>query len=354
MKQSKISLTLIVISVIGLAFIVSGLFVISSASIIDFAGQSWDTEINNHHFAGSCSGSVSGGEIANLQIQVSGSSGGSGCEVTSITQKSINEFDEILVVFDSSQYAGFEMEGNAGIFLTDKTRFSTRDETDVMNKLLSYSDNTIGGKSSFSNFFALKYVGFRNNHDGTYSIMKGSGIGDLSVVNKIAVPNAPLFLGMKVGGGGGAGGDRATATMNAYNVIFRVSGFALCKANQYSVDLNKDGKLDFGECVDISVLELNHREEFEQSVNDRLLKLEQQNTQKIIDLEQQIISLQQQNADVTLLKQQLEQTQKILADIQAKDRNVIAAVEANEQFERPNFIIELINRFIAWIKNILS
>ena len=309
-----------------------GIFSIISTNTINFAGVLWDTEVNNHHFAGSCSGSVSGGEIANLQIQVSGSSGGAASDVKAITQTPINNYDEMLVVFDSNQYSGFEMGSSAGIFLTDNTRISTRDETNVIRRILVYEDSVSGGKSSFSNFFDLKYVGFRNNHDGTYSIVRGNGLGDLTVTSKVIVPNTNLFLGMHTIAGGGAGGDRATATMNSYNVIFRVSGFALCKANQYSVDLNRDGKFDFGECINSTVLELNHREEFEQSVNDRLFQAEQQNIQKIADLQQQISILQQQNGSITLLSQQLEETQKILINLQSRDKNVIATVQSQEQF----------------------
>ena len=140
-KADKIMLAIvIIIAVIAGGFYLNKLsfkpLAIISIGTINFAGFSWDTEVNNHHSTGSCSGSIGGGEIASFGIQVSGSSGGAGCIVTATTQIQINSIDEFLIIFDSTQFAGFEMGASAGFFVTDKTRISTRDESNMLNNLI--------------------------------------------------------------------------------------------------------------------------------------------------------------------------------------------------------------------------
>ena len=55
---------------------------------------------------------------------------------------------------------------------------------------------------------------------------------------------------------------------------------------------------------------------------------------------------------ISALQSELKETKAVLADVQAGDKNVINTIEAQEQFKKPNFIKELWNKIIAWIKGL--
>ena len=366
---------LLIITIAVIVFIFfsksSGLLSITPLSSVSFAGFEWDTEINNHHFAGGCTGSVIGGETANLNIQVSGSSGGAACDVTMITRTQINSIDEFLVIFDSTQYAGFEMGSSAGVFITDKTRYSTQAETNVISRVLNYEDSISGGKSSFSQYFSPKIIKLKNNFDGTYSVLTSLGVGDVFIVKTTApIPkDKPLYLGLVVNGGGGAGGNDARSSMIVYNIGRKENAFAVCKADQFVQDVNNDGKIagDGSECFDLNTLVLNSEEFVKESdfvKQQRLLEeLQAKNSGLTTDISLLKQQLAQQPAafdstaleqKIALLESELKTAKSTLADVQAGDKNVINTITQQEQFEKPSTIKNFFNRIIAWIKGLFQ
>lgn len=328
-----------------------------NTGVVSFAGYNWDYEVNNHHTpGGSCSGYVSGDETANLNIEVVGSSAGAGCDVYMTTQTPINDVDEFLVIFDSSQFAGFEMGASAGVFITDKTRYDTRDESQVITQIISYSDGVSGGKSSFSQYFTPKLIKLKNNFDGTYSILTSLGVGDVFIVkNTVTIPkDKPLYLGLSVSGGGGAGGSNARSTMTVYNIGRKESAFAVCTANQFIQDVNGDNKIatDGSECFDLKTIVLNNEEFVKESdfaKQQRILEeLQAKNeglTADLNNLKQQLANqqiIQQPSFDDTTLRtqiiqieQELKDTRLILADVQSGDKQVINTISQEQPIAIP-------------------
>ena len=390
---------LLIILVINIGINNKGLSILN-IGIVTFGGYDWNYEINHLNEVGGCSGSAIGGDTLTLNARFSGGSSGGGCQVTAVTQKPINDVDEIEVVFTSTHSAEFETGTSAGVLLTDGSR-TARGE---IIGLLGYTD---GVGANQDQFFDFKYVGIKNNHDGTYSLIRGTSLADLVVVQKYTAPSptTPVYLALKAEGGGGAGGGKASVTFTAYNVIQRVNRFAVCKADQLGVDKNADGKITPDECTQISGLDLLNKEEFQESINTQLARIEAENQAKVLDLQQQIILLNQQlqsgasqqqttlqdeinklQSQVTIttseqqkflleqevqrlrneqlltssqdrifaLEAQLKDTKSILADVQAEDKNVIAVVQQQEQFQRPNKLKEFWNKVWVWIKNLFS
>ena len=351
-KADKAMLTaVIIIAVIAGGFYLKEFLfkplVIIPSLPISFAGFTWDTEVNNHHSTtptGSCSGSITGGEIANLQIQVSGSSGGAGCEVTATTQTPINAVDEFLIIFDSTQFAGFEMGSSTGFFVTDKIRISTRDESNMLNNLIGYGDAIGGGKSSFSQYFAPKLVKLKNNFDGTYSILTSLGVGDVFILKETkALPNKPLYLALRVNGGGGAGGDKASVSANFYNIVRKENAFAVCKADEVIAPN--------GTCQKLANILLASEEAIKESFDAKLIRVTAELEAKNIGLTNDITLLKQQlqaSQDTTTinmliqrlneLETELKTAKQQLADVQAKDKTVVNTIILQEKIKESDFI----------------
>ena len=216
---------------------------------------------------------------------------------------------------------------------------------------------------------------FRNNFDGTWSYLESLNVGDIFIDKKREIIKGnKQYLDLMVYAGSGCGVPaQGSASLTVYSIVRKESGFALCKADKYSYDLNGDGKIaqDGSECVDLRTVVLNSEEAIKESFDEKIKRitaeLEAKNKGLTVEIDLLKQRLAQEEAkpipttDTTAIEQRLAQleselkdTKAVLADVQAKDKNVVNTIEQQEQFKRPNFIKEFFNKIIMWIKNLFS
>ena len=158
-----------------------------------------------------------------------------------------------------------------------------------------------------------------------------------------------------------AGNSKMAATV--YNVIQKENSVALCKADQVPYDLNGDDKITLGECTDLKTIILNSEEAIKESYDEKFARiqaeLEAKNaglTSQIIDLQkqQQSFNTQQLQTQIDSLNAELKTTKSMLDAVIAKDKNVVNTIDNNEQFNKPNFIVQFLDSIIAWIKGLFT
>ena len=271
------------------------------------------------------------------------------------TRADITDVDELLIIWDAwAQHSGV---GGAGGTISIVGSGGNKEVI---------SDGF--GASNEGKYYAPKLTKFKNNFDGTWSRLDSLNVGDIFIVAGSSAMTGKVYLELEVfqsACDGGSGKSR----LNIYNIIRKENAFALCKADQFIQDKNGDGKIspDGSECFDLQTIVLNSEEAIRESYDEKLARitaeLEAKNQGLIADISALKEQLERQEPafDDTALSQRIAQleaelkgTKSTLADVQAKDRNVINVIEAQEQFERPNFIKEFFNKIVAWIKGLLG
>ena len=112
----------------------------------------------------SCEGFSSlNGELLSLNLKYSGEGG---CELDLISKEKVNDIDEFLIIFDSTQSTGIETSNFVGIGLTDKTYYNKG--YNVMNALNTYSliGNSLSSDRTTLNknqYFDPKVYKIKNN-----------------------------------------------------------------------------------------------------------------------------------------------------------------------------------------------
>ena len=251
MKNAKISLSLIVISVIALGLIMAGLFTITG-NTYQFAGFTWQ-EIQDNPSCGGGSFAVSkSGESLVMNFNTADSGG------TRYIETGIENADEILIIYEGSGYASTRCDyGSAGMALYSQ----------IVGDNINGVSLSVGGgtpcnpqsSNTFSATFAPAIWKFRNNFDGTWSSMQSLNIGDIFIVKNTAVISGTPKLRIGVQGGGSCGNGNAGGQLKIYNVVRKENAFAVCKADKYAYDANADGRIaaDGSECADLATIVLN-------------------------------------------------------------------------------------------------
>jgi hypothetical protein len=392
--------------------LVIGFFVFSSGSgfklaifsDVDFAGftfkDSGPVQTGSCNYGGSGSDVTKEGEFLIL------SSSGTRPNFRTLTTD-VTGVDEVLIIYDGyvsascSKYQGGGY-GSVSASITGSTSGSIEE-----------SDSA--GCNPNSQLFSEKYIApsiwkFRNNFDGTWSTLQSLNVGDVFIEKtKAPISGDKQFLSLKVSGGVGAcqgsnGPASGSAKLKIYNIVRKENAFAVCKADQFVQDVNKDGKIatDGSECFDLQTIVLNSEESIKESYDEKIARitaeLEAKNTglqaqldqlkqqldstdssTQLTDLQKQIASLEAQlttaqdktaiQAQIDALRQQqlessnvedriaaleaeLKETKDVLASVQAEDKAVINTIENQAQFEKPGFFKTLLNKLIAFIKGI--
>jgi len=394
------------ITAVALILLMFGLpnspFGLAILSHFDFAGFSWKDSGN---IANACQIGSAGSDVTKtgdfLEIKHSSSNNGGNRYI----ETDITSVDEVLII-----YEGYASATCSNGYSNNGASISSSIQGSISGSVgSSLSADAVGcpsGSHSASLTFPPSIWKFRNNFDGTWSSLQGLGVGDVFVVKSTGKieGNALLRIGASSGGGCGSSGGGANSYIKIYNVVRKENAFALCKADKYAYDANGDGKIaaDGSECVDLKTIVINSEEAIKESFDEKLARItaeleaknagltaditalkqqlaQQQTTEQITSLQQQIQQLEadlvtasdktaiqsqidnlrQQQLDsgnlqdqLSALQAELRETKAVLADVQAKDKNVINTIDAQEQFKKPNFIKELWNNFIARIKNI--
>lgn len=220
----------------------------------------------------------------------------------------------------------------------------------------SPSDNSVGASKTLS--FQPALWKFKNNFDGTWSSMKSLGVGDIFIVDStqaITGTNQYLRLGVSVGASCNAGAG--TAYLKVYNIVRKENSFAVCKADEVLLN-NK--------CEKLTTILLNSEEAIKESTDEKFARvqteLEAKNSGLQIDidaLKEQISNQQGYNdasiqAQLKALQDELKEAQITLKAVQAKDSNVVAVIESQEQFVKPNIFKRVLDSIISFIKNLFG
>ena len=356
MKQGKsgIMLLFIIAAVILLAVVMSGLLTIVSP--FSFAGLTF-TESNKviEHSSSSGSADVSReGEYLVLKSQHNGIDYAYASISADITQ-----IDELLVIADASIYASAGARSGAGGWL----EINLKGSQGGLMEIVPFSVGASG--ETKSQYFTPKVVKVKNNFDGTWSFLESLNVGDIYVVTKKGVLQGNVNMELKAhSSGSGENGGASNVQVKIYNIPIKENAFAVCKADQFMQDKNQDGRIstDGTECFDLSTIVLNNEEALQESYDEKLaritMELQAKNDGLAADINLLRQQLTQQQGDATilnkiaLLEAELKETKAILANAQANDKSIVAVVEAQEQFNKPNFIKEFFNKIIAWIMGI--
>lgn len=390
MKQGKISFLWIVLSVILLVIVLSGYLTISSN--FQFAGLSWTdsgTQLSGNCNSGGGQTSLIAKEGKPLIISASGSS----FQAIRSIKTDVTGIDELLVIYEGNTQCSGSQSGSG-----------------ISVSILGSESGSVGvNKGGCGATHQPEIVKLKNNFDGTWSSLKGIGIGDVYILQKTEkISGNSQFLQVGADGGSACGlGGSASASITLYNVVRKEDAFAVCKADKYALDFNNDGKIanDGSECFDFASIKIMSEEAIKESFDEKIARiteeLEAKNsglTSKIQELQKQLaqqgisssqITLLEQKirelesqlssaSDKTLIQQQIDalrsqqmlsgnvqehinalqselrETKKILADVQAGDNNVINVIERQEEFKQSNFINNFFNKIIAWISNLLG
>lgn len=289
----------------------------------------------------------------------------------------VSDIDELLVIYDgyveascSGSSGGNANSGIYGYIVGSKSSISSGESVGTTKCI-----NSIGET-------AEKYVEpgiwkFKNNFDGTWSVMKSIGVGDIFIVentNEIVGEDGIAKLRLVVSGSSPPPcGDRSDTfskeTLKIYNIVRKEDAFAVCKADEFIQDINQDGKITPDECFDLETIVLNSEEAIKESFDEKLERIEQELLAKQASLEQENDELEEQLRQlqdlqasdneinelldrILSLEEELKQTNQRLEDVQAGDSNVIGVIEAQEQFEEPRFFKKIWNKIVAFFKNL--
>ena len=396
-------LTLIIIGGLLLIFsLPNNPFRLAILSNFEFAGFTFQENIIPYSSqCGSGSGSVvREGEFIILKNSYSACTGSSSVSITT----DVTGVDELLVIADANMYASAGANSGVGSGFSASIKGS---EGGSVGSGFALGIGTNEGGATRSQYFSPRVIKLKNNFDGTWSNLESLNVGDIFIVKQKSAIKGNAILDIEVNGGGsGENGGSTTIIATVYNIVRKENAFALCKADKYAYDLNKDGIIspDGSECVALTTIVLNSEEAIKESFNEKIARItkeleaknagltadiealkqqldQQQATEQITALQQQISllesqlatasdktaiqsqidALRQQQLDsgnlqdqINALQSELKTTKTILADVQSKDKNVISTIASQEQFERPNKIKEVWDRIWAFIKNIFT
>lgn len=198
------------------------------------------------------------------------------------------------------------------------------------------------GDESVSSSFEPSYWKFKNNFDGTWSSIQSlSGLQDAVLV----LGTYPLYgdkqylnLIIDVGSGCNTRGG-SSARLQVFNVVKKVNGFALCKADQYINGYDASGNAI---CQNFTTLKLQFEEALHEALSDYIQRKETDLAAKELYLNQTLNNIQQQiliasQSQQFLLQQQinnltlqLTETRRILQLVQNKDSQVIQVFRDKE------------------------
>ena len=352
---------LVVVVVIALVFFASSKgFLSISPSTFTWNGYTFE-DLGQEPQTKPCSGGfitsdVSSGEFLTL------SSTGQENGVNRKLRTDITTLDEILVVYDGTNYVSCNDRVGGVSSTLSASIVGSSSGSISQSKVLSASSQQCEGKDGGippATYYEPSVWKFKNNFDGTWSTMQYLGIGDTFIVkDKQIIQGDKVYLQLETNsnglcqGEGGSAHASSTTSLKVYNIVAKENSFSTCKVDEYGIDTNNDGKISSTECVPTKSLVLDAEEAFQESVDAKLLRLEEEQQAKLDGLLQQIRILESKQQDTTKLQEELDTTKSILADIQAKDSNVIAVVEGNEQFNTPTTLKTIWNKLIAWITSL--
>lgn len=402
----KIGLGIIAIAVIALAIVMSGLLTIVDSNL-NFAGFNFQQNI--FAYSSQCGGGSGIVELQGEFLILKSSQGGSGCPFASyaLVSTDVTSIDELLVIADANAYVSAGYQSGATASFSASIKGSEGGEVSSGFGISTNPWTSGGSGGTKSEYLSPRVIKLKNNFDGTWSYLESLNVGDIFIVKSTQPIKGNAILELQARSSlSGEGNGVANIQAVIYNIVRKENAFALCKADKYAYDLNKDGVIatDGSECVTLNTIVLNSEEAIKESFDAKLARItaeleaknagltadiealkqqlaQQQTTEQITALQSQITLLESQLAtasDKTLIQNQidtlrqqqlnsnnlqdqlnalqaeLKETKSVLADVQAKDKNVINTIEAQEQFKKPSFIKGLWNKFIAWIKNIFT
>ena len=375
-------------------------FRLAILSPFEFAGLSF-TEESAASQSQCGGGNVDVSKVGEYLV-VKSSHGGCGASYTLIGAD-VTGIDEMLVIADGNGYATASAQSGAG---SNFDVIIKGTESGEVGAGFGVSVGSNEGGATRNQYFSPMVIKLKNNFDGTWSYLESLGVGDIFIVKQTsAIKGTPLLRIKSISSTGGEQNGRASMTGTIYNIVRKENAFALCKADKYAYDLNNDGRIatDGSECVELKTIVLNSEEAIKESYDEKLARitaeleaknigltaditaLKQQLTQQgisssqVTSLQQQITQLEIQLAtasdkttiqsqidalraqqlksgslqdQLNALQAELKETKSVLADVQAKDRNVINVIEAQEQFKKPSFIKEFFNKIISFIKGL--
>lgn len=382
MKKSKG--ILIIVSLMIILFIFT-IFLLAYAYYSDgklfsilpyqFAGLTWndlghDNGVLDCNFATSSSTIIQDGEF--LKIFATGARGPS----KRFIETDITNIDEVLIIYEGWGQAGCtQASGNSGQSSIIGNVVGTE------SGIISDSINVpLSGCSSQdvtnSMTFEPSVWKFKNNFDGTWSVLQSLGVGDVFIVKdtKTIIGNVKLQLG-SVGGAGNCGGETegnnfGTTELTLYNVIIKENSFAICKADEYWQDKNFDGVPTTDECFNLTSIVLNAEEAIYESFSEKIDRIQEENEAKqayletqTADLSAEIQALKDAQVDINeivllqskldSLQAELDMTNEVLDGIELGDSDVIDSIILNEKLSQLQSELEndFMNR-LYWIGGI--
>lgn len=368
--NKKGQLTALLLSPIGLIVLAIGI----TAIAINFSGGGFlsifggNFEWNGMQFEDlgqqpqtqQCGGGFITSSVDNGEFLVISSTGQQN-SVSRAVRTDITNMDEVLVVYDGFSSIGCN---DRSVGVSSSLLVSVKGSTSgALTQSQSHSASSLQCEGRDGGVIPAKTYEpsvwkFKNNFDGTWSSLKYLGIGDIYIVSsKTLINGDKTYLEFEASSSGdcvGVGGSsfgRASSSLKIYNIVIKENSFAVCKVDEFGVDSNNDGKIDSNECVKTSSLVLNAEEAFQESIDEKFAHLEVEQAQKIAGLEAQIATLQKQGENTVALQAELDEAEARLADIEAKDKNVVAVIEGDEAFEKPSYFKNLINRLTSWLGN---
>jgi len=276
----------------------------------------------------------------------------------------VTGIDELLIIYDGYGTA-FCSNGypNAGTYVFGKVIGSSGGE--ISGTQGTSTSRCSSNSDSVSVSYQPSIWKFKNNFDGTWSSMKSIGVGDIFIRESTAELKGDrqyLEMGVLIGVtcGNRNGG---TSRLRIYNIVRKENAFAVCKANEVL--------LADGGCQDLKTILLNSEEAIKESYDEKFIRLQaeleakqsgltaenEQIKQQLQELYAQGANQQQINEQIeriNMLESELKETKSTLADIQAKDKSVVNAIESQEKFEKPNLIKRFFNKAWAFIKSWFS
>lgn len=368
MKTAKIRIGMILLAVIVLGIFSAVYFTaVSPGGTFQFAGFTWQ-DVEKYQFGSSTCNKGSGSiDIVNDFVEIKGTGNGAGIDKRMMAE--ITGIDELLIIYEGSIYgycSGASGNGGGGIgaIVSGSDGGSIEAGKSAGTSTCPFSSQQI------SVAYPPSIWKFKNNFDGTWSTLESLGVGDIFIVKQTQqISGSRQYLSIGISAVNCADSSTGgSSRIKVYNVVRKENAFAVCKADKYSYDANLDGKIasDGSECFDLSTIVLNSEEAIKESFDEKLRRITLELEAKNMGLQTDIAELQQKLASqqgyddaairqqITAIQQELELAKKTLADVQAGDRNVIAVVEAQEQFKPSGSISNFFNKIIAWIKGLFK
>jgi hypothetical protein len=269
----------------------------------------------------------------------------------------ITTVDEILIIYEGASSSAISRNSGGSSSASIGATLSGDNPTVTLEN--SKSSSCSGGNDcSNSQYFQPSIWKFKNNFDGTWSSLRSLGVGDVfvkeSTVTLSGRVTLTIFASANTGCGGSTESKSASSYLKVYNIVRKENSFAACKADQV---------LQGTQCIDLKTILLTSEEAIKESFNEKLARIEEEQQSKVDELNAQIEELKQMQASqntaqlvaqIDSLQKELSETNKILADVQARDPNVIAVVQNNEQFEKPNLLAQLWNIIRAFFRKIFT